>query len=253
MKFDQDKLTRLREQQLNPAGTAGLYRQKEVLQVAVDVPVRSTLEAVLEMEEGRPVELFRFDFSDSAFFLQGEKLVSQLKKNFCGYLFGAFADPLEPALIDRAYAAGLDLIQLPLTEDDPRQWVALNYARTVFPAWSVIALLPVSSPGQSLLKILLQRGIIPLVDLQDVSPEVPDSVVETAFKRLSHSWQHYNASLSPLYPLLELTTPLVPPPRAHGLGGLLKRIDDVRQRTGLDLRRLLRVRGVADSFDSAGL
>lgn len=253
MKFDQKKLTRLRTQRLNPAVTAELYRQHRSFQVAVDMPVHPALEAILEMEEGQPVELFRFDFSDSAVFLQGEALVSQLKKNFRGYLFGTFAVPPEPTLIDRAYAAGLDLIQIPLTGEDSRQWAALNYARTVFPAWSVIAVLPVSFESQPLLKTLLQRGIIPLIDLQEVSPEVPDTVVEAAFKRLSHSWQNHKASLSPLYPLLELTTPLVPPPRPHGLGGLLKRMDDVRHRTGLDLRRLLRVRGVADSFDSAGL
>lgn len=253
MDFSPEKLKLLRQRISKPAETTELRRFDQVLLVPAGLTIRPALEAILEMEEGQPVVLFRFDFSDPAVFLQGEELVSQLKKNFRGYLFGAFAVPPEPALIDRAYAAGLDLIQIPLTGEDSRQWAALNYARTVFPAWSVIAVLPVSSQRQSLLKTLLQRGIIPLVDLQGVSPEVPDTVLEAAFKELSHSWQNHKASLSPLYPLLELTTPLVPPPKLHGLGGLIKRMDDVRQRTGLDLRRLLRVRGVADSFESAGL
>lgn len=117
----------------------------------------------------------------------------------------------------------------------------------------MFAVVPVSSESQPLFKTLQQRGIIPLIDLQEGSPEVSDTVLEAAFRELVHSWQQHKASLSPLYPLLELITPLVPPPRPHGLGGLIKRVDDARQRTGLDLRRLLRVRGVADSFESAEL
>ena len=253
MYVSKNKLKLLQKRKKNPVETAELRRFDKVLSVPAGLTIRPALETILEMEERQPVELFRFDFSDSAVFLRGEELVAQLKKNFHGYLFGAFAVSPEPSLIDRAYAAGLDLIQIPLTGEDSRQWAALNYARTVFPAWSVIALLPVPSQNQQLLKILLQRGIIPLIDLQQVSPEESDKVLEAAFNQLLHSWQNHRVPLSPLYPLLESTTPLIPPPRPHGIGGLIKRMDDARQRTGLDLRRLLRVRGVADSFESAGL
>ena len=247
------KLRLLRKRKTYLVATSELRRFDRVVQVPAGLPVCSNLEVILEMEESQPVELFMFDFLDSTAFLQEEELVVQLKKNFRGYLFGGFVVPPEPALIDRAYAAGLDLIQIPLTGGDSRQWAALNYARTIFPAWSVIAVLPVSSQSQPLLKTLLLRGIIPWIDLQEGSSEVSDTVLEAAFQELVHSWQQHKASLSPLYPLLELITPLVPPPRPHGLGGLIKRMDDARQRTGLDLRRLLRVRGVADSFESAEL
>lgn len=253
MHVSQKKLRLLRQRISNPAETAELRCFDRVVQFPAGLPVCDNLEAIMEMEESHPVELFTFDFLDSVAFLQGEELVSQLKKNFHGYLLGAFAVPPEPALIDRAYAAGLDLIQIPLTGEDSRQWSALNYARTVFPAWSVIALVPVSSQSQSLFKALLKRGIVPLIDLQKLSPEVSDTVVEAAYKELLYSWQDHRVSLSPLNPLLELTTPLVPPPRPLGIGGLITRMNDARQRTGLDLRRLLRVRGVADSLDSAGL
>lgn len=253
MKFDQKKLTRLRTQRLNPAAMVELYRHHRIFQVAVDAPMLLTLEAVLESESRQPVELFRLHFMDEESFFQGQDLVRQLKKNFHGFLFGAFAEIPTTRLIDHAYAAGLDLIHMPLTGDDSRQWVALNYARTVFPSWSVLAGVSVWPQSDAPFSILARRGIVPWIDLEKLPADIPDEILCNSFKALLRNWQEFKIKLKPLYPLLKATLPFSPPPRSRGLSGLIELADDVALRTGLDLRRLLRVRGVADSFESAGL
>ena len=175
------------------------------------------------------------------------------KKNFRGYLLGRF-EFLPPAeLIDRAYAAGLDLLELPLSELQSPQWLTLDYARTVFPQWSVLATLPALEQNQALAETLAQRGIVPLFSLEQVPPRLEQTTLADSFKQLQRSWRRHKVALKPLRPLLELTTPLTPPPKPRGVGALLERVDDVRLRTTSDLRRLLRVREVAASFESAGL
>jgi hypothetical protein len=60
-------------------------------------------------------------------------------------------------------------------------------------------------------------------------------------------------TLRPWGPLIERTTPLVLPSPRTLVGNLLIRAQNAHLRTGSDLRRLLRVREVEKSFDSAGL
>lgn len=253
MHLDLQKLAQLRIQPPCPAVAGELRRVDQVFLVATDLPVRPTLEIIFESDCQKPIDLFWLRFATVEEFLRGEELVRQLKKNFRGYLLGRF-EFLPPAeLIDRAYAAGLDLLEFPLSEVESQQWVALDYARTVFPQWSVLVTLPALEQYQALVETLAQRGIVPLFSLDEVPTKLQQTTLADSFKQLQRSWRRHKVALKPLRPLLDLTTPFTPPAKPRGVGALLDRVDDARLRTTSDLRRLLRVREVADSFESAGL
>lgn len=253
MHLDLQKLAQLRIQPPCPAVAGELRRVDQVFLVATDLPVRPTLETIFESDCQKPIDLFWLRFATVAEFLCAEELLRQLKKNFRGYLLGRF-EFLPPAeLIDRAYAAGLDLLELPLSKVESQQWVSLDYARTVFPQWSVLVTLPALAQNEALVETLAQRGVVPLFSLDGVPACTAKSVLASSFKQLQRSWRQHKVALKPLRPLLALTTPLLPPPKPRGVGALLERVDEARLRTTSDLRRLLRVREVADSFESAGL
>lgn len=253
MHLDLQRLAQLRNQPPRPAAAGELRRVDQVFLVASELPLRPTLETIFESDCQKPADLFWLRFATAEEFLLGEELVRQLKKNFRGYLLGRF-EFLPPAdLIDRAYASGLDLLELPLTEVESPQWAALDYARTVFPQWSVLATLSALAQNEALAETLAQAGIVPLFSLEGVPAKLPQNTLAASFKQLQRSWRRHKVALKPLRPLLELTTPLTPPPQPRGVGALLDRVDDARLRTTSDLRRLLRVREVADSFESAGL
>lgn len=253
MELDQQKLSQHRLQPPRPGGANELRRIDQLLLVGPELPLHPTLETIFESDCQKPIDLFWLSFADSETYLRGEDLVRQLKKNFRGYLLGRFETLPERALIDRAYAAGLDLLELPLTTIDDRQLALLDYARSVFPPWGVIATLPALGPTGPWIDALAQRGIIPLLHLSGVAAELPDSQVSRGFQQLLRGWQRYKIKVKPLRPLLEHTTPLRFPPKPRGVGALLGRVDEARLRTSSDLRRLLRVREVAASFESAGL
>lgn len=253
MHLDLKKLAQLHNQPPRPAAVGELRRVDQVFLVASELPLRPTLETIFESDCQKPADLFWLRFATLEAFLHGEELVRQLKKNFRGYLLGRFEFLPPVDLIDRAYAVGLDLLELPLIEVEPRHWIALEHARTVFPPWSVLATLPALAPNEALAEALAQRGIVPLFSLEEVPATLPPSALADSFKQLQRSWRRHKVALKPLRPLLELTTPLTSPPRPRGIGALLERVDEARLRTTSDLRRLLRVREVADSFESAGL
>lgn len=253
MHLDLQKLAQLRQLPPGPAAVGELRRVDQVFLVASELPLQPTLETIYESDCQKPADLFWLRFATLGEFLRGEELVRQLKKNFRGYLLGRFEFLPPTELIDRAYAAGLDLLELPLSAVEPPQWAALDYARTVFPQWSVLATLPALAQNQALAEILAQRGIVPLFSLEQIPARLQQTTLADSFKQLQRSWRRHKVALKPLRPLLELTTPFTPPPKPRGVGALLERVDDVRLRTTSDLRRLLRVREVADSFESAGL
>lgn len=253
MQLDQQKLAQLCNQPPRPAAAGELRRVDQIFLVASELPLQSTLETIFESDCQKPADLFWLRFATAEAFLRGEELVRQLKKNFRGYLLGRFEFLPSAELVDRAYAAGLDLLELPLSEVESPQWVALDYARTVFPQWSVLVTLPALAQNLALTETLAQGGIVPLFSLEQVPAGLQQTTLADSFRQLQRSWRRHKVALKPLRPLLELTTPLTPPPKPRGVGALLDRVDDARLRTTSDLRRLLRVREVAASFESAGL
>lgn len=253
MQLDQQKLSQHRLQPQRTVAAGELRRIDQLLLVGTELPLHPTLETIFESDCQKPIDLFWFNFVTTEAYLQAEDLVQQVKKNFRGYLLGRFQTLPERGLIDRAYAAGLDLLDLPLHRVDTEQLALLDYARSIFPQWGVIVTLPAQKSSDALVDNLAQRGLVPLLHLDGVAAELGDHQLAGRFKQLLRTWQRHRINLKPLRPLLEYATPFSIPPKPRGVGALLGRVDDARLRTSSDLRRLLRVRQVAASFESAGL
>ncbi len=258
MDLDAQKIELLRSRPVSPAAFGELRRQDQVFFVGAGLPTRPTLETIFESDCLAPVDLFWLDFADEETFLGAEELVRQIKKNFRGFVLGRFELPPANSLIDRAYAAGLDLLEIPAgarseSPDDHRRLAALVHGCSVFPRWAVVGSLPVCTESLTLGENLLNEGIVPLLTLEGLPRDFSVEAAARAYRELAESWDRHKVALKPLRPLIELVTPLVTPPRPRGIARLVDKVDDARLRTASDLRRLLRVREVEASFESAGL
>jgi hypothetical protein len=101
--------------------------------------------------------------------------------------------------------------------------------------------------------LLLADDILPLVAIGEEAARYPEAEIAAIFAHLTRGWRRRKAAIKPLHPLLYLITPFAPPPKRGVVHGLFDKVNDARLRTTSDLRRLLRVREVEESFESAGL
>ncbi|ALC17931.1 hypothetical protein DSOUD_3208 [Desulfuromonas soudanensis] len=254
MNLDPAKIAILRAQPVASPVPGELRRQDQVFFVAADLPILPTLETIFDSTCQKPADLFCLAFDNEAAFFRAEELLRQIKKNFRGFVLGRFKMPPSGVLIERAYAAGLDLLEIPLQGGISKERLeALDYACTVFPLWSVIGTLPAASRFGEDVETLAERGIVPLLSLDGLSGSSAENTLIPVFKHLVRTWRQRKVALKPLHPLLSVATPLVEPVRRRGIVGLLDKVDDARLHAASDLRRLLRVREVEASFESAGL
>jgi hypothetical protein len=257
MIVDSEKAKTLLDQPVLPATADELRRQDSVFFVGCNLPTRQALETVFESDCQSPADLFVFSFAGTADFHQAEALIGSIKKNFKGYLYGQFNAIPSGRLIENAYAAGIDYIDIPLIGDYEQRVRALRYALTVFPRWSAISTLYLTDrePGltHQSIDMLIENDILPLVAFKSGLDHFPAAEIVTIFEHLAKSWRDRKASVKPLQPLLYLTTPFAPPASKGIVHSLFDRANDARLRTASDLRRLLRVREVEESFESAGL
>jgi hypothetical protein len=247
------KLTAQNEQPAGPTSFAPSCRQRDIYFLGDRPPLRETLELLFASDCERPVELFHFTFAEPSSLCATLPLAHQVQKNFKGYRLAQFLYTPSVEHIDAAYAAGLELIDLPLLatsdrHDADRRGAVLHHARTLFARWMVLVTLhPQSALPSSLTLIdeLLEGGILPL--LQSPAADAgPSQEWLTLYQFLVQRWQLHKINLRPIAPLL------AEPPR-KGVNSLLERASEAGQRAAADLRRLLRVRGAEQSFDSAGL
>jgi hypothetical protein len=240
-----------------PAVADELRRQDNVFFVGGHLPPRQTLETIFESDCQSPAELFIFSFADSADFHQAEPLIRSIKRNFKGFLVGQFNSVPSRQLLEHAYAAGIDFIDIPLIGDRDGRLAALHYAKTVLPRWSTMSTLFAGeqAPAATIrdIDLLLADDILPLVAIGDEAARYPDVEIAAIFEHLARGWRRRKATVKPLHPLLYLTTPFSPPLKKGVVHGLFDKVNDARLRTTSDLRRLLRVREVEESFESAGL
>lgn len=258
-------LEKARELMARPAAPAcddELHRDGAVFFVGTTLPARPTLEAIFDSDCLAPADLFCFRFSNAAAFQRSEELVRLIKRNFKGYILGQFIETPSFTLLGNAYAAGIDLLDLPLGGEigtpcmEERQ-AALSYATTVFPRWATAATLQgwEKNPETAIRTIddLLERQILPLATLDAGGADLPADALRNVFEHLKRGWRRKRATVKPFLPLLHLRSPLTQAPARGLVASLFDKIDDTRLRTTTDLRRLLRVREVVESFDSAGL
>jgi hypothetical protein len=259
MKVSAQKLDALIKQPINSPGPGECYRKESVFFLGDHLPLQQTVEVLFASDCEKPVDLFHLTFTDQSAFAAFLPLALLIQKNFKGYRMGRFLYVPPAEHIDAAYAAGLELLDLPLIAAADqgaaeRLHTSLQHARTLFARWTVAASLPLQGRSlpecRSSVEELLGKGIIPI-------PQVPAAMEKTEllplYQWLISQWQRSKANLKPIMPLLLLCTPLLAEPPRKGVDRLLERASETGQRAAADLRRLLRVRGAEQSFDSAAL
>lgn len=266
MKIDNHKLRELLTKE-RPAPSANeLRREENVFFVGGNLPERQTIETLFDSYYQSNAALFHLTFGDLESFGNGEILAKGIKKNFNAHLMGRLDYPAPAHLIERAYASGVDIIEIPLTRFDPagttdakgrdERLRSLERARAVFPRWSVASTLVAGEepPRSTLAGIdaLLEMDVVPLVRLSG-GARLPDPEACEIFTHLNASLRKRKAAVKPLLPLIYLFTPLVPAAPRGVVRGLIDIIEDRRLLAASDLRRVLRVKEVEQSFESSGL
>jgi hypothetical protein len=258
MTINEHNLHTLIARPLLPAAPAELRRDGNVFFVGDALPIKETLETVFESHCLTPAELFHLNFGEPATFPHGEELARQLKKNFHVRLVGRFSYPATADIIERAYAAGVDMIDLPWAIfGEDRRLADLAAAQAVFPRWSVLSSLvagaePCTATAQTIDR-LLANGIVPLLVVGTESACSPSQQLAGLFTQLAAGWGRHHVPLKPLLPLIELLTPLTPAKPAGLVRGFFNKLHDRQKLATTDLRRHLRVQNVAASYESAGL
>ena len=204
-------------------------------------------------------------------------LVQALKRNFRTFVsFRGFA-PDSLTVLDRLYASGVDLLVLPLEgfssaarleEIMPPEHGhrALEYAAGVFPHGSVLTELVLAPERLDLLfnkiDLVTRKGVVPLLKLPagGSAPLDYDRLREVA-EHLEQAAARNRQSLKWLYPSSRFVSPLdvsfytQPEDKARlGLKPIYKSTFGKTASEGFaNLRRVLRVKNISDSYESAGL
>ncbi len=268
MTIDQHKMRQLIARDIHLPSPDQLLREGNVFFVGGNLPERETLETLFDSHCQAPAELFYITFGDLDSFHRGETLSRVIKKNFNAHLVGRLDYPAPPYLIERAYAAGVDIIDIPLTVFDralsrerglamEERLRSIDCARALFPRWSVVSTLVAGEePSCSTvagIDALLAAEVIPLVTLSGRAAHYPAEEIAAIFAHLDAGWKKQKVTVKPLLPLVNLTTPLVDARPKGLLRGFIGRVHDRQLLATSDLRRSLRVKQVEESFESAGL
>lgn len=268
MKIDDRKLRELLVAGQAPPSPDHLRRDDNVFFVGGNLPERPTLETLYDSHYQCNAALFHLTFGDPDSFKNGENLARMIKKNFNAHLVGRLDFPAPARLIERAYAAGVDILDLPLAACQRANTAgeghaagemldAIERARQVFPRWSVVSTLAAGAePCRSTMTridALLAAGVVPLLSLSEGAGGHPTEELVALFGHLSAGWRREKVAIKPLLPLVYLISPFAPSPARGVVRSFIDSIDDRRLLAASDLRRILRVKEVAESFESSGL
>ncbi|KIH76147.1 hypothetical protein SAMN05660860_02486 [Geoalkalibacter ferrihydriticus] len=264
MQLEVSRIAELLSRPVLAARPLELRREGAVFLVGAGLPAEATLETIFDSDCQQPVELLCFAFDTPAALTQAAELVALIKKNLRGFVLARFGFFPDHRQLEFAYAQGIDLVDIvapPLAETGTRLSTehlhALETAQATFPRWAVAATLPADEVAftarMAAMDELIRRQVVPLAALDASSGAVAAEEVPRIFRHLADCWRRGGVTLRPLLPLIELTTPLRHPAPRTLVGSLFGRAQGARLRAGSDLRRLLRVRQVEQSFDSAGL
>lgn len=268
MIIDRQKLQALIHRPFVPPKANELRREGNFFVIGGNLDPQQTLETVFDSHCQAPVELMLVTFGGIDTFHRGEEITRLLKKNFHVHLMGHFDYPAPPYILERAYAAGIDIVDIPLTVFDSGlaremglhkedRIAALEAAQHIFPAWGVASTLTVGEEAccstVSGIDMLLKKGIIPLAAVSARAERYPREEIEAVFVHLAEGFKKRKVTTIPLLPLFPATTPLVPAKTGGVLKGFINKLQDRRLLAASDLRRSLRVKQVEESFESAGL
>jgi len=261
MVVDEIKLQKLLTDHAKPATSRDLRRDGNVFLVGGELPHQETLETLFDSHCLAPAELFHLSFGAPETFSNGETLARLIKRNFNAHILGKMNYPASPTLLERAYAAGIDIVDIPLPAlgrpEREGRLASLQSAQTIFPRWSVVTsiILGEDPLKDTLNEIdhLLAQGIVPLLQLPSQTARCGIAEAANAYSHLATQWRTHKVTVAPLLPFIALATPLVPQKQGGPLRGFMDRFRDRRLLAASDLRRALRVRQVEESFESAGL
>jgi hypothetical protein len=239
-----------------------LRRAGKLFFVGGDLPVNQTLETMFESFCMESTDLFLLSFGSRDNFSHSEEMARQIKKNFNVRLMGRLKFAPSAQQVERAYAAGVDLLDIPVSR--PVQKRAADEAHSdpaipgsVFPRWAVATTLEMGEvdcrTARTSIDSLLDSGIMPLVALTEGSIRHGEEELAALFRHLAAGWKKHRVNLKPFLPLISLTTPLISRKPPGVLRGIINKIHDRQLLVTSDLRRHLRVRVAEDSLDSAGL
>ena len=205
-------------------------------------------------------------------------VVEAIKKKFQTFVALKGFPPEEKQVMDRMYAAGLDLVNFPfggyagsvqsgdlVSSDQVSE--ALEYAVGIFSQGTVwTELVPGRDPLEDIrarIDRLTGRGIVPLLKLEPASITVGDAFpkVEDAVRALEQAAQRDRLPLKWLYPNCRSVSPLdtkfyTGEKKSAQLSAkpVYRSILGKKASEGFAaLRRKLRIRDVSDSYESAGL
>ncbi|NIQ02099.1 MAG: hypothetical protein GWM98_18205, partial [Nitrospinaceae bacterium] len=208
-------------------------------------------------------------------FSQAAPLVQSIKKNFRTFVAWAGIPPEDFGVIDSFYAAGVDLIVLPLkgtsgeapNPPSKQGMKMLEYAAGVFGPGTVrteLALNPGAiAPLLEQITALTQQGILPCITLPEGAFQQPDVLeqVRQVAGHLERSAQKEKLNLKWLYPSGGWFSPLDASfyTRDRRSARLAQRpvFQSTLGKTATEgfaaLRRKLRIKNISDSYESAGL
>jgi hypothetical protein len=268
MKIEEKKFRQLLGRDLSTPSPDQLRREDNVFFVGGNLPERPTLETLYDSHYQSNAALFHLTFGDLDAFNNGETLARMIKKNFNTRLLARLDFPAPAHLIERAYAAGVDILDIPLTAYDgsrsdrgeagiEMRLRSIECARYVFPRWSVISTLVAGEETATStlagIDALLGAEVLPLVTLSKTAARLSHEDLSSIYTHLQAGWRAKKAAIKPLLPLVNLLTPLALAGSRGMVRGLIDIIDDRRQLAASDLRRILRVKEVEQSFESAAL
>ena len=205
-------------------------------------------------------------------------VVQAIKKEFSTFVALRGFPPKEKKTLDKVYAAGIDLLNLPLEgfvgfakKDDvispPLVYSALEYAARIFPLGTICTELFLEPNSTDSLKdkidYLMGKGVIPLLKLKApsiVTGEEHLRVAEVA-RYMEKATQNARLPLKWLFPQCRYMSPLdtrffIDPPNKAKLNAkpIYKSLLGRKALEGFAiLRRKLRIKDVSNSYESAGL
>jgi hypothetical protein len=268
MNIDQNKLNELIKCPLQPAAANELRRCNNVFFVGGELPIDETLVTMFESFCTESTELFHLSFGAIKSFPNSEEMARQIKKNFNIRLMGRLNSPASAQALERIYAVGVDILDIPLVTfdhsaakkrdyDRSARYDALMSARPIFPRWSVsCTLLAGEEPPVSTMNgidELLKDGIVPLVAIAESAADVVPGPLAAIFEHLASGWKTYHVPIQPFLPIINYMTPLTPNEPPGLLRGIVDKLHDRRRLVASDLRRHLRLKIAEDSMDSAAL
>jgi len=254
MNIDQNRLKMFAAQPVRLPTARELRREGRVFFVGGKLPVNETLETMFASFCTESTDLFYLSFGETTTVAGGLELARQIRKNFNVRLMARFDYPVAVEVAEHAYAAGVDILDIPSSATHAGDVTdSLRAAGSVFPQWSVAStlLLGVEPVDATTARIdrLLAEGIVPLATVGRVMKEETTA----ALRHLTAGWKAHRVPIKPFVPLIIATTPLVPVEQTGLLRGFIGRLEERRLLAAADLRRHLRVQVGEDSLDSAAL